>query len=392
MFASKSIVCASIVLHALHLTVAADAVPATSPAHTANGSLVRFQRVLSVGGPSKPLKADTRSPNRVVFDDRGSVLMAATDRTVQVWSVAKMERVIPPITLPEGVVAADLDADGKMLLLAGPDGWLEVRSLATNTAVWRRRHTSIRSAGFTAALGGCVMVVEQADATVRIFDAATGRLSLTVGDDGSKAIASARTTADGKRLITDGDLGPTRVWSTTTGDPVATLAGGNQLLAISVDGERIAQARADDVIVSDARTGKQVCETKAYTRRDLKPAHVHAIAFSRDGRSLAIAAEDQGVRLFDSSTGLPTSEPFESDEVEGLLFSPDGRQLFATNRRRVAVFDVASRQRLATIEPPIAVHQSAPVAVAMSPDGRYLAVNFGGPLELWERRSDSNAR
>jgi hypothetical protein len=28
----------------------------------------------------------------------------------------------------------------------------------------------------------------------------------------------------------------------------------------------------------------------------------------------------------------------------------------------------------------------APVGVAFAPDSRYVAVNFGGPVELWEHR------
>ncbi|MEV4382979.1 AAA family ATPase [Streptosporangium sp. NPDC049644] len=127
---------------------------------------------------------------------------------------------------------------------------------------------------------------------------------------------------------------------------------------------------------------------------------VNDLAFTRDGSLLVVASEvmtedfsSGGVRLWDVATQRLSGEPlvFDTDFDAGtevfsaLDISPDGTRLAAEADGEVHVWDLATREQLATFPTPSVED------LAFSPDGGSLAIaDTDGAIRLWNVADGSN--
>jgi hypothetical protein len=169
---------------------------------------------------------------------------------------------------------------------------------------------------------------------------------------------------------------------TAAADPVTALA-------MSRDGRRLAVA---------AGASGQHAEVYLYNvptplpiPADLKPyksiaAHadlVHAMDFGGDGKLLATCSYDRTVKLWNAESGGEVSTLRDhSDAVYGVAFSPDGKLLASgAADRAVKVWEVVSGRRLYTLSEPT----DWIYALAWSRDGKYLAgAGVDKSIRVWE--------
>jgi WD40 repeat protein len=201
---------------------------------------------------------------------------------------------------------------------------------------------------------------------------------LSVGSDRILALAI----SPNGRLVAIAPYGRAELWDMVAGTRLAVLATGltahssSRLLAFSPDGGKVAVAAGGrDVLVWDvaAEQGRAIRVPDA--------SFLDAVAFSPDGRTLAVNARSPGAAcLLDVTEQRYTPVPGASKATD-LAFSPDGRLLaVASPFGSLHLHDATDGRPLASL----LWHTGSATSVAFSPDSRWVATaSDDGFIKLW---------
>src|SRR5262249_9128680 len=158
-------------------------------------------------------------------------------------------------------------------------------------------------------------------------------------DPGLLGISSLAFSPDSRRMIAgyaDSDVmdgtrpGHAKVWDAATGDVlIDRLPGpggvGVYSVAFSPDGKHVALAGTGQVAVWELASRRLVRSLAGHT------GVVCAVAFSPDGRYFASGGWDKTVRLWDCATGAELRTSADEACVAGLAFSPDGQRIVSAS-------------------------------------------------------------
>ena len=108
------------------------------------------------------------------------------------------------------------------------------------------------------------------------------------------------------------------------------------------------------------------------------------VAFSPDGKRLALGGYDNTTRVLDVDSGKELTRMEHGYCVDSIIFSPDGRRLATTSENNIAwLWDSETGRGL------VRTHYSQSSCIAFSPDGRQFATAEGSTTRLWGAETGS---
>jgi RNA polymerase sigma factor (sigma-70 family) len=298
--------------------------------------------------------------------------------------------------------------DGEAALLDRAGDPLPRGALARLGTVRFRHGEYVHCAVFTR--DGKTLITGGADSTIRLWEVPTGRpLRRLEGHRGW--VGRLALSPDGKTLASGGSWwdNSLRVWDLASGKELRCLDRGDfpvgQPLAFAPDGKTLYAARAREIEVWEVGSGLKLRSFRPLPERTRDFTEV---ALSPDGKTLAVTNSGSDpakrfgggvsggtLRLLDSRTGKELRKRILKDWAPGLVaFSPDGRALAMQGAGAIEIWSPDLEKELLRIPTPETDYNR----FAFSPDSRLLAVAaFNGAsapfrIRVWDLRSGKEYR
>lgn len=332
------------------------------------------------------LEGHRRYIDSVSFSPDGSTLASASaDGTVQIWDIATGTSTVTIRDWSQPICVA-FSPDGDRLASGWWDGSVTLWDIATRRSLAKYNDHGDRVQAVSFSPLGKTLATASEDGTVKLFDLASGNANTLFGHSGP--IWGMAFSPDGRSLASRSGTsqGKVEIWNAVTGRMVASL--GEQRcspvrsLSISPDGTTLAIGSQDSTV----RLWDLVTLTNS--ARLAHGSQVGAVSFSPDGTLLASSDKTATVSLWSVRNEKMIRE-FSGvhDWVTMLVFSPDGSTLASGLRNgEIRVWDVTTGAVIRDFKG----HSSPLISMAFVQDGTALASGyFGGEIRVWDLATGS---
>jgi WD40 repeat protein len=304
----------------------------------------------ATGRQTQALAGHAGAVTHVAFSSDGQRLASGSfDRTVKLWDVSNGQEIQTLTEHTDTVADVAFSPDGKRLASAGADRTVRVWDLAAGKQVYFRGH-------------------------------ATPFCGVAYSPDGKRLAAAA---TDRAVLVLDADRGQTLLTFEAAGEAGAGLAGlafrpdGRQLALVEGVFDRRGWPSPGGVEVWDGGAGRQTCTVRLATGK------ATLVAF---GGPELVGATDQEVRVWDPATGQAVRSLANVGNV--LAVAPDGGNAAGVSRDGIWLVDLKGGAKSTLSKWKASDNLGSSWVLAFSADGRRLAFGIGGPaggvVKLWD--------
>jgi eukaryotic-like serine/threonine-protein kinase len=344
------------------------------------------------GKPLSVLEGHTWWVLAAAFSPDGKLLATAgSDGAIKLWNVSGQVEVRTIAGVGTTIRALAFSSDGKLLFTSGEDTLISVRDVATGNLMETLRGHAQWSNSLATMPGSGLLASASGDGTVRLWDIRL-RPAATLFSGHRDWTWALSYSPDGQVLASASKDGTVKLWNSQSGQELASLEHGSWVnaVAFSADGMVLATG-SDDAVVRLWNVATRELISTIRGHRDV----VECVAFSPAGNLVASGSKDGEVALWDSATQAELAR-FPADKSKlawAIAFSPDGKSLAVAEANRsfffwdtpappsVKVWDLASRRLVARLNG----HVGDVRAVAFSPDGKTLASGSDdGSMRLWK--------
>jgi len=327
------------------------------------------------------LTYDRTNARWIAISPDGKLLAVAhgswsTSGLVRLWDLADRKELVE-FSESIGITSVAFSPDGRRFVYGVWNGTVKIVEIATKQTVQIRTVNPARVA--FSPDGKMVATASELPGKLKLWDAASGKMLREFGGELFR-LQTVAFSPDGSLLAAAGGpfrgdrFGRVSVWDTETGEQLTIMNGhtGPVLgMDFSPDGKTIASASVDATVrLWDAVSGDPKLTFEDGGRQS------EGVGFSPDGKWLAIAHYGGTVTLRDTATGERLTGPARQKGV-GLAatFTPDGKTLATGSAHRVRLWDTATWEETAVLEPETArLDPPSPIlSVACSPDGTTIA-------------------